>query len=100
MRRPSLTQFGDIEFSEWPMDRLATGSIHVALVTLARAQSLHVLGDLFRGFTGRHLDDFMQRGVHVSGHARGIATYVERPAALQPVEHVPGVYDWLERGGA
>src|SRR6266576_5599093 len=34
----------------------------------------------------------MQRRVHVFAHARGVATHVERPAALQPVEHLPGVF--------
>src|SRR2546422_9240478 len=34
----------------------------------------------------------MQRRVHVFGHARGIATDVERPAALQPVKHLPGAF--------
>src|SRR5262245_35316074 len=59
-------------------------SIDVPLVSLLGFQFRHVTLGVFSSLAARLLDDFMQRGIHILGHARGIATDVEMRAGFEP----------------
>src|ERR1019366_6096152 len=63
---------------------LATSSIDVALVALLFLQLFHKFGRSRGGHAALLRNDVEQGGVHILGHALGVATDIEISAALDP----------------
>ena len=59
-------------------------SIDIAGVASGRAQTLNVFAGALAGHPSCLLDDLMQGGIDVLGHARGVAADVEMRARLEP----------------